>query len=471
MPNYSIRTASADILFIAAHFITFEGGGCEPLHGHDYRVQAELFGPLGANEYLVDFVLVKECLLSIVKELDHCTLLPGNHPAISVVRDGEEYVITHAGRRWVLPQDNCRILPIANTTTEMFAGYIAQRLIEQLKAKNQLQATGVVIEVGECDGFSGSLPIGSRRNSALAGHFCVEWKVGWDKRSEVPPGVFSEKTGKIGGTALRRSHRTISMSKGRLRRRVAFEAARLIYEREEPGHRQAKRKAAKRFRGADIHRRDLPSDREIRAHIGEVARMIEEKRQAEPSPFGPRLLDSPQLDNAAAPSHDRFRIYELLLWPLENVKESVAIHPEGDALYHSLQVFELAREAIPYDEEFLLAALLHDVGKAIDPRDHVAAGLEALDGFDHRADRVVDRAPHRRPVAPRRDARRALPPPVGSRRRLRGTHAAGRVRSPRPCDRRNRCRSSRVARLSSRLGGAVRRVAANKPGRPRPRWL
>lgn len=26
-------------------------------------------------------------------------------------------------------------------------------------------------------------------------------------------------------------------------------------------------------------------------------------------------------------------------------------------------------------------ALLHDIGKAIDPHDHVAAGLEALDGF------------------------------------------------------------------------------------------
>src|SRR5262249_52370709 len=56
-------------------------------------------------------------------------------------------------------------------------------------------------------------------------------------------------------------------------------------------------------------------------------------------------------------------------------------HPEGDALYHSLQVFDLARDERPYDEEFLLAALLHDVGKGIDSDDHVAAGLEALEGM------------------------------------------------------------------------------------------
>jgi hypothetical protein len=77
---------------------------------------------------------------------------------------------------------------------------------------------------------------------------------------------------------------------------------------------------------------------------------------------------------------DRFQIYEMLLLPLENVKENPEYHPEGDALYHSLQVFELARSELPYDEEFLLAALLHDVGKAIDRHDHVSAGLEALAG-------------------------------------------------------------------------------------------
>ena len=77
---------------------------------------------------------------------------------------------------------------------------------------------------------------------------------------------------------------------------------------------------------------------------------------------------------------DRFALFRILLEPLEGVKQSPKYHPEGDALYHSLQVFELARDERPYDEEFLLAALLHDVGKAIDPSDHVGTALEALEG-------------------------------------------------------------------------------------------
>lgn len=80
-------------------------------------------------------------------------------------------------------------------------------------------------------------------------------------------------------------------------------------------------------------------------------------------------------------SPDRFQLFTALLLPLENVKQHPKYHPEGDVLYHSLQVFDLACDELPYDEDFLLAALLHDVGKGIDPKDHVLAGLEALDGF------------------------------------------------------------------------------------------
>lgn len=106
---------------------------------------------------------------------------------------------------------------------------------------------------------------------------------------------------------------------------------------------------------------------------------------------------------AAETRADRFTVYRSLLLPLDGCEQSGKWHPEGDVLYHSLQVFELAREERPYDEEFLLAALLHDIGKGIDPADHVTAGLEALDGhitprtawlIEHHMDahRIADRS-------------------------------------------------------------------------------
>jgi predicted nucleotidyltransferase len=85
--------------------------------------------------------------------------------------------------------------------------------------------------------------------------------------------------------------------------------------------------------------------------------------------------------DAANEAADPYQLYRMLLLPLENVQQPGRYHPEGDVLYHSLQVFELAREHRPYDEEFLLAALLHDVGKGLDRSDHVGSALAALDGL------------------------------------------------------------------------------------------
>jgi hypothetical protein len=84
---------------------------------------------------------------------------------------------------------------------------------------------------------------------------------------------------------------------------------------------------------------------------------------------------------AATDTIDPHAVFRMLLLPLENVVQGPVHHPEGDVLYHSLQVFELARDQRSYDEEFLLAALLHDVGKGLDPGDHVGAALAALDGL------------------------------------------------------------------------------------------
>jgi predicted HD phosphohydrolase len=109
-----------------------------------------------------------------------------------------------------------------------------------------------------------------------------------------------------------------------------------------------------------------------RASIAEL-----EQKLAEEYPDTPLEQTLMEMDELP----DRFQFFTALLLPLENVKQHPKYHPEGDVLYHSLQVFDLAYEELPYDEEFLLAALLHDIGKGIDSNDHVVAGLETLHGF------------------------------------------------------------------------------------------
>ncbi len=93
---------------------------------------------------------------------------------------------------------------------------------------------------------------------------------------------------------------------------------------------------------------------------------------------------------------DAFAVFQMLLEPLARVVWPSDIHPEGDALYHSLQVFELGRQERPYDEEFLLACLLHDVGWGINPRHPVLSALAALGSL------ITDRTRYlieQRPVA------------------------------------------------------------------------
>ena len=216
-----------------------------------------------------------------------------------------------------------------------------------------------------------------------------------------------------------------------LRRRVAFEAAKLIYAHEETQYGRAKMKAARRLVSGQVKPDDLPCNREIRRCIQTIARTSRaEQEQLLTQVSADRALGRPT--EADENTVDRFRTYELLLAPLEDVMQSPENHPEGDVLYHSLQVFELARQKLPYDEEFLLAALLHDVGKAIDRRDHVAAGLEALAGAV--SPRTAWLIEHHVEALSLRDGTLGVrtAPPARSGRGFRRVDALGRLRPARP---------------------------------------
>jgi 6-pyruvoyltetrahydropterin/6-carboxytetrahydropterin synthase len=150
--SYYVRVAKDYLVFSAAHFITFDGNICERLHGHNYRVAAEWFGPLNENQYVVDFIALRDALRAIVNDLDHYVLLPTEHPTIRVRADETSVEATFADRRWLFPRGDCKLLPVANTTAELLARYIGQRLLDDLAAAKEIRPERLRIEVDECYG-------------------------------------------------------------------------------------------------------------------------------------------------------------------------------------------------------------------------------------------------------------------------------------------------------------------------------
>ncbi len=125
---YSVRLNKEYLVFSAAHFITFAGNICERLHGHNYRVEAEVIGALDENQYVIDFIALRDRLKQLVDALDHHVLLPTKHTQIHVAVEDEEVVARFENRRWVFPRADCVLLPIANTTAERLAWYLATEL-------------------------------------------------------------------------------------------------------------------------------------------------------------------------------------------------------------------------------------------------------------------------------------------------------------------------------------------------------
>ena len=73
--KFSVLLEKEQLIFSAAHFITFAGNICESIHGHNYRVRCEVTGELDENGYVVDFIALRDALETIVRQLDHKVLL------------------------------------------------------------------------------------------------------------------------------------------------------------------------------------------------------------------------------------------------------------------------------------------------------------------------------------------------------------------------------------------------------------
>ena len=170
METYTVRVSKDYLVFCCAHFITYEGDTCERLHGHNYRAMAEVEGPLDKNHYVFDFIALKNLMRRLTDELDHHVLLPTTSELITIEANERQVRVWFSpspptplpasgergrgegDREWLFPREDCVLLPIANTTAELLARWIAERLTDALVREKNFRPTRVKIEVEESFG-------------------------------------------------------------------------------------------------------------------------------------------------------------------------------------------------------------------------------------------------------------------------------------------------------------------------------
>ena len=152
--RFKVRVTKDHLVFCSGHFISYEGDKCERLHGHNYRATVEIVGDLDENHYVFDFIALKNRTKAIVDELDHRMLLATSNPHVRVEERGDQVHVRYHDRQWLFPRDDCVLLPIENTTAELLARYLAERLREDLKQTYRYEPQVLRVEVEENIGQS-----------------------------------------------------------------------------------------------------------------------------------------------------------------------------------------------------------------------------------------------------------------------------------------------------------------------------
>ena len=160
--EFRVSVTKDYLVFASAHFITFAGHRCEGLHGHNYRARVTIEGDLNQESWFVfDFVELKRIMKRLCDEIDHLVLLPLKSDRVAVVQEGETVSVSVDGKpRYIFPRRDCALLPIPNTTVEMLAQMLTERLRSELEKLGAKGLTAIEMEVEENFGQSAVYRVG-----------------------------------------------------------------------------------------------------------------------------------------------------------------------------------------------------------------------------------------------------------------------------------------------------------------------
>lgn len=152
---YSIKVYKQYFNFASSHFMIFENGSREPLHGHNYRVMLKGEVPALSGDMVFDFLDIKPIVREVCDSLDHKLLIPKDNNQLKIYTDKKNFVIETPDESYFsIPQTDVLLLPILNTSAERIAVYICDEIRQRVKDRFGFSFNNLEVEVEETPGQS-----------------------------------------------------------------------------------------------------------------------------------------------------------------------------------------------------------------------------------------------------------------------------------------------------------------------------
>ena len=153
--NYSIKVYKQYFNFASSHFLIFDDGTREPLHGHNYRVM--LKGEVSElnSDMVFDFLDIKPIVREVCDSLDHKLMIPKLNPQLKIFEEDKNLVIIPpCESKFSIPKEDVLLLPILNTSAERLAIYLCDEIRRLTLERFNFRFAHLEIEVEETPGQS-----------------------------------------------------------------------------------------------------------------------------------------------------------------------------------------------------------------------------------------------------------------------------------------------------------------------------
>lgn len=152
----TIDISKENLKFSGAHFTIFSSHERERLHGHNFRVRAQVVAPVDENGMCFDYQEIKSRLRNQCEALDEYVLLPARSPYLTITEREDQIEVQFDNETMFFLRSDAQLLPIRNTTVEEFSAYILDKLVntDHFFAENNVKR--ITIGVSSGDGQWGS---------------------------------------------------------------------------------------------------------------------------------------------------------------------------------------------------------------------------------------------------------------------------------------------------------------------------